>query len=141
MVAINVALGYGADTQATTGLIKIRPVTRHPVIKDGQTFLALADWQEYALDSEPIVWNLIAGQLYERDEVVPRGSKRVFECPDETTNYADLVWLDPIPGTGGAYVVQQVTWVVDSDEDLPDEAIPGQTYYEPDTDNFGTVGA
>lgn len=106
MVTINVALGSGADTQATTGKIAIRPLAEHAVESGPRRFLALAAWEDHALDTEPIEWDLTAGELYEVREIEPRGKTRVFQAPTETTNYADLVWLTEIPSSDGGYVVE-----------------------------------
>lgn len=101
MVAINVSLGSGADQRASTGKIAIRPVEEH---KSGN-FLALSAWVEYALSSEPLVWDLPAGQFYEVREIEPRGKRRVFEVPTATTDYADLVFLEENGGSG-VYVIE-----------------------------------
>lgn len=116
MVAINVALGYGADTQATTGLIKIRPVAE---IKVG-VFLALSAWENCALNGEPIQWDLTAGQLYETDEFEPRGKRRVFQAPEVTTSYADLVWLTEVPASDGGYVIEPIVTGFDDATGEPD---------------------
>lgn len=102
MVAINVSLGSGADQRASTGKIAIRPVVEHKV----GDFLALDAWADSALSSEPVVWNLAAGQLYEVREIEPRGKRRVFQAPDETTDYADLVWLTEVPASDGGYMIE-----------------------------------
>jgi hypothetical protein len=142
MVAINVALGYGADTQATTGLIKIRPLTELAVTKDGRRFLVVADWESRALSVELIALEVTPGEPYETDEVEPRGKRRVFIAPSVDTNYADLDFLEEVgPSGSGGYLVQQAAWVLLSTEDLPPDALPGQVYFETDTNIFGKVGA
>jgi hypothetical protein len=119
MVAINVALGSGADTQAMTGKIAIRPVAEHKV---GE-FLALSAWDDHALSVEPIQWNLAAGQLYEVREIEPRGKRRVFQAPDATTNYADLVWLTEVPSSDGGYVIEPTVAEYDGATGEPDIAV------------------
>lgn len=136
MVAINVSLGSGADQRASTGKIAIRPVEEH---KSGN-FLALSAWVEYALSSEPLVWDLPAGQFYEVREIEPRGKRRVFEVPSGTTDYADLVFLEENGGSG-VYVIEPVNWVLLSTDPLPADALPGQTYFETDTNVVGMIGA
>lgn len=102
MVTINVSLGSGADERASTGLIKLRPVVE---LKVGN-FLALAEWDDYSLGVEPVLWNLTEGALYEAREVVPRGKTRVFQAPLVTTDYKDLDWLTEVPSSGGGYVIE-----------------------------------
>lgn len=119
MVAINVALGSGADTQATSGKVAIRPVVEHKV---GE-FLAVSSWEDYALDAEPVQWDLTAGQLYEVREIEPRGKRRVFQAPTETTNYADLVWLEEVPASDGGYMIEPEVTSFDGATGEPDIAV------------------
>lgn len=116
MVAINVSLGSGADQRASTGKISIRPVAEHKV----GNFLALGAWEDHALSSEPVVWNLTEGQLYEVREIEPRGKRRVFAAPAAATDYADLVWLTEVPGTDGGYVIEPEVFEYDSATGEPD---------------------
>lgn len=116
MVAINVSLGSGANERASEGKIAIRPVFEY---KSGN-FLALSAWVDYSLSPEPIVWELPAAQLYEVREIEPRGKRRVFQVPDATTDYADLVWLTEIPASDGGYVIEPTVTQYDGATGEPD---------------------